>query len=254
MDAIDLDGERGVETDVTDEVGLLDSGKGVETCLVEEAVALEGIDGEIGDTERGEVLEEVGALRGIDLEVVETCFDDDACGRDIGPLDGNAQPGVGRAPTSRADVDAMTVVGKQLAVDLLDVLGNRGVLAGTVALGRLDIDDVLHVGNDAVADGGVRTEQALGVGNLGEVFVELHVVIDHWTNLEQIEGARFARGEIDGKFDFDRSAHLLLSVLQHLLHEFGEGEEPVVEHSGKADDLAVAALVIAIVDAARATS
>ena len=59
MDAIYLDGERGVETDVTDEVGLLDSGKGVEPCLVEEAVALEGIDGEIGDTERGEVLEEV---------------------------------------------------------------------------------------------------------------------------------------------------------------------------------------------------
>ena len=57
---------------VAHEVGLLDSGHRIEYLLLEDAVAGIGVDGEIAYAERGEVLEEVGALGGIDMVVLQT--------------------------------------------------------------------------------------------------------------------------------------------------------------------------------------
>ena len=78
MDAVHLDGEGLGETDVTDVLGLVDGWHFVEDFLTVDAVATEGVDGEVGHAERGEVLEEVGALGGINLEALQAGLYDDA--------------------------------------------------------------------------------------------------------------------------------------------------------------------------------
>ena len=49
---------------------LLNSGELVEDFLTVDAVAPEGVDGEVSDAQRCEVLEEVGTLTGVNLKAV----------------------------------------------------------------------------------------------------------------------------------------------------------------------------------------
>ena len=70
--AVHHDLQRLLEAHMAHEVGLLDSGHRIEYLLLEDAVAGVGVDGEIAYAERGEVLEEVGALGGIDMVVLQT--------------------------------------------------------------------------------------------------------------------------------------------------------------------------------------
>lgn len=65
---------------MTQVFGLLDCWQRVEDVFAKYTVVAEGIDGEIADSETREVLEEVGALAWIDLEVLESSFNDDSGG------------------------------------------------------------------------------------------------------------------------------------------------------------------------------
>ena len=86
-------------------LGLFDGGHAVEDVLTEEAVAERSVDREIAYTEGGEVLEEVGALRGIDMIVLQSGLHDDAGGGYVGPLHRNAQPIVATSPAPWAYQD-----------------------------------------------------------------------------------------------------------------------------------------------------
>ena len=101
--AIDLDGQRGWQADVADMLCLLHGGQCVEDFLPVDAVTSEGVDGEVADAKRGEVLEEVGALAGVHLEAVQPCLHDDLGSTDVAPLDGYAEPRVAASPTAGAD-------------------------------------------------------------------------------------------------------------------------------------------------------
>lgn len=169
MDAVDLDEEWAGQANVTDEFGLIDGWQLIELLFAPDAIATEGVDSEVRDAERGEVLEEVGALRRIDLEIVQSRLDYNPGSRDVRPLDGDAKPRVARAPATRTDVDAVAAFVEELTVDVLDLLGDGGVVAsgvgGLVARRRtvgnggcfwcqgLDVDDVLDVVHDAITDG-----------------------------------------------------------------------------------------------------
>lgn len=59
---VHLDGERALETHPPDELGLLDRRHGIEHLLVVQPVVHIGVDGEISYAQRGQVLEEMGAL------------------------------------------------------------------------------------------------------------------------------------------------------------------------------------------------
>ena len=75
--AVHHDFQRTIEADVTHKFGLFDGGHTVEDFLLQYAIAGVGINGEVTDTERGEVLEEVGALRWVYMIVLQTCLNDD---------------------------------------------------------------------------------------------------------------------------------------------------------------------------------
>ena len=75
----------------------------IEDFLTVDAIASECIDGEIAYTERGEILEEMGALRWVDLETVYAGFYNDMRSTDMAPPDGDAQPRVAASPSAGAD-------------------------------------------------------------------------------------------------------------------------------------------------------
>ena len=144
-----------LEADVAHVLGLFDGGQCIEHFLTEEAVARVGADGEVADTERGEVLEEMRALRGIDMVALECRLDDDAGGGDVRPLDGDAEPGVAGAPAAWADEDLVVASAvavalcrhdeltvEEAAVDLFDLTGDLGVVGSGEVLAGLDIDHV----------------------------------------------------------------------------------------------------------------
>ena len=88
--AVDFDGHGLGEAYMAYVFGLCFGRKGVEHVLTEDAVAEVGVDCQVADTEAGEVLEEVGTLGGVDMEVGESDFDDDFGGGDIWPFDWDA--------------------------------------------------------------------------------------------------------------------------------------------------------------------
>ena len=60
------------------------------------------VHGQVADLEAGQVLEEMGALAGRDLEVVQIGLDDDPGAGDLVPAHGDAQPAVATSPSARA--------------------------------------------------------------------------------------------------------------------------------------------------------
>src|SRR5262249_19144527 len=85
--------------------GLSDRGLRREPSPVDKAFADIGIDGEVTDVERRQVLKEVRALRRLDLEALEARSDEHAAARDLAPRPRDAEPRIRRAPPADADED-----------------------------------------------------------------------------------------------------------------------------------------------------
>ena len=79
------------------------------------------------------------------MVVLQTCLHDDTGGTDMGPLDGDAQPVVAGAPTARSDEDVVFVLVEELAVDLLNLGGNGGVVDGREIVAGFHIDHIDHI-------------------------------------------------------------------------------------------------------------
>ena len=142
------------EADVAHVFRFLNGRQGVEHAGLHDAITRIGIDGEVTYAKRGEILEEVRALRGVYVVVLQSGFYDDASCGDVRPFHGDAQPVVAGAPSSRPDehvVGACTVLLEvfaiqELPVDLLYLVGNLWVVGSRKVLVRLDlnhIDDIL---------------------------------------------------------------------------------------------------------------
>ena len=187
--AVHHDAEWTLESHVAYILRLVDGGHVIEDGLLEDAVASVGVDCEIADTKGCEILEEVRALRGVNVIVLETSLDDDAGGRDVGPLDGNAQPRVAGAPTARTNEDVVPACLKEALVDTLNVRGNGGVVGCGEVVAGLDINHIGDIFRDAVSQGVVAAQQTVGIGYLLQVFIEHLLGIDNGAYLEQIEVA-----------------------------------------------------------------
>ena len=143
--AIHHDFQGTVEADVAHKLGFLNGRHTIEDGLLQHTIASIGVDGEVADTKGGEVLEEMGALRGVYMIVLQASLNNDTSGRDMGPLDGDAQPIVAGAPTSWTDEDVVLVLVQETTVNLLYLVGNGGIVgSGEVVIG-LDIDNIHHV-------------------------------------------------------------------------------------------------------------
>ena len=93
--AVDGDGEGVREADGADVSVVVECFHCIEAGDIVAGGGLFGADGEVADAEAGEVVEEVGALAGLDVVVRQGCFHNEARGCDVGPVDGDAEGGVG---------------------------------------------------------------------------------------------------------------------------------------------------------------
>ena len=140
-----------VEADMAHVFGFFDSGHPVEDILLEDTIACIGIDGEIADTETGEILEEMRSLGGVDVIILQTRFHNDAGSGDMRPLDRDAQPVVAASPASRPNEHIILVLIEELLVDLLDVRRDGGIVGGGEILIGLDIDHIHHILRDTMS-------------------------------------------------------------------------------------------------------
>src|SRR6266705_1313615 len=92
--AVHLDHDGLFEAEVANEATLALGRLGLDPVPVDEALAVVGVDREVADLERGQVLEEMAALRGRDPEILEAGLDDDAGPGDLIPGHRDAEPGI----------------------------------------------------------------------------------------------------------------------------------------------------------------
>ena len=157
--AVHHDFDRVGETHVTYVFRLFYGGQGVEHACLQDAVTRVSVDGEVTHAERGEVLEEVRALRGVYVVVLQSCLYDDACCGDVRPLHGDSQPVVAGAPSSRPYehvVGTRAVLLKvfavqELPVDLLYLVSNLRIVGGRKVLVCLDVNHIDDILRDAVS-------------------------------------------------------------------------------------------------------
>ena len=164
-------------------LGLLDSRHGIKHFFPPNALAQESIDGEIAHAEAREVLEEMGALAGVDAVVFESCLDNEFRGTDVRPFHRDAQPIVTRPPASWSHEHIPFSLIEETTVELLYLTSDGGVIGGREMLIGLDIHHIADLLIDAMAERHVRTEQAVFISNRGEVGLEHLLGIDNRTDL-----------------------------------------------------------------------
>ena len=220
----------------------------IEHLLVYEASLFGiGIYREIAHAERGEVLEEVGALTRIDVVILQCHLYDDAGGTDMRPLDRYAQVMITRSPAARTYQHIILAICQELAVDALDIIGYIEIVHRRELVIVLHIHHIGDILADAMAQGVVGTEQTVGIRYRPDILVEHLLGIHDRTDLEEIEIAGLVGMDIASKLNLHRSAHRLGTALHRHLHEFRQGYHIVLEHSGKGDELA-AGFIHTVVD------
>ena len=109
------------------------------------------------------------------------------------PLYGNTKPGVAASPSAGADeqvgfahpflsVSRRVASVDEVAVDVFYLVSNCRVVVGSVVFG-FHIYHIFHLVKHAVPDGTVRAQDAILVGHLCQVFVQLHAIVHHGTYL-----------------------------------------------------------------------
>ena len=137
-----------------------------------------------------------------------------------------------------ADEDiALAIVGK-LAVESLYFLRHLLVFERIVAIGSLHIDHIPHLVRLAMTQRHIRPEQTLIIGDLRQVFDDRLVFLHDGTYLQQVHLARAIGIEVAGKLYLYRALHRIGTKLHGELHQLGQGEDSLLEHASKGDDLA----------------
>ena len=150
----------------------------------------------------------MGSLTGVYTIVLESQFDNDFRGTDMGPLHRYAQPGVAGAPTPRSHQHVIGTGIEEFAVDALHVYSDGGIVDRGEMVVHLHIDHIRHLLTDTMAQRIPGTQQATPIGNLGQILIQHLLAVDDGTNLEEIEIARTVFVEIAGKLYFHGTAHL----------------------------------------------
>ena len=151
MEAIHLDYAGGQAAHVAHEGTLPHCGLGIEPGAVKVLASDSTTDSEVAYAKRGEILEEVSTLRGLYVATIHTELGYETRSRDIGPLDRYAQRHIGTAPTALTYQDIARAIGSEGAVEGAYLIGN-GAIVGHGEGTLLEVDDVVHIGDDAVAE------------------------------------------------------------------------------------------------------
>ena len=192
-----------------------------------------GIYREVTHAERGEVLEEMGALARVDVVVLQSYFHDNSGGADMRPLDRHTQIMVARTPTARTYQHIILPFGKELTIDSFDIISHIEIIHRREVIIILYIDHIHHIFADSMPERIVGTEQAVGIRYRLHILVEHLLGIHYRTNLEQIELTGSIVVDIAGKLYFHRTAHRFGTKLHRHLHQLWQRHYSMLEHTGK---------------------
>ena len=113
---------------MANEICCLDGWEAVEVVDVVDAITNVIVDDEIAHTERGEVLEEVGALTGFHTIVLQSGFDDEFGGTDMRPLHRDAQPRVVAAPAAWTYKNVRLACIEESPIDSFYLIGDTWIV------------------------------------------------------------------------------------------------------------------------------
>ena len=191
---------------------------------------------EEGHAVAGEVVEEMGPERGLDLEICEIGLDDRANRGDLRPGDRNAQPRVPRAPPSRADQDRMPSVASQLTVDLLDDGGRIGGLRTVYAAG---------IDHHQIGDGLAATVPESDLGShhhppdrcVVEIHLHIHLFEDHRPELKNAECLALSqtRFDVGRELDLGRAREPVPAGVEKAGEDLRQGNHPPPEQRVEGD-------------------
>ena len=205
------------------------------------------INREVTHAERGEVLEEMGALARVDVVVLQSYFHDDSGSTDMRPLDRHTQIMVARTPTARTYQHIILPFGKELAVDTFDIISHIEIIHRREVIIILHINHIYHIFTDSMPERIVGTEQTVGIRYRLHILIEHLLGIHYRTNLKQIELAGSIVVDIAGKLYFHRTAHRLGAKLHRHLHQLWQRHYSMLEHTGKGNQFS-ARFIHAIID------
>ena len=203
---------------------------------VDEAVLRRRIDGEVSHLERGQVLEEVRALRRRHAEVLEAALDDRPRAGDLVPGDRHAEPRIGRAPAADADEHVRDAVVEEPRVEPRDLL-RRLAAVGAVEAVAVHDDEIVDPVDPAVAEHVGAAADRVGVLDVGEVELLPFVRQGERAHLQEAELRRPARAgaEVHRELQLHRPAHPLGADREQPVEQLGQREEAVLEDEGEAD-------------------
>ncbi|OLA23927.1 MAG: hypothetical protein BHW17_04440 [Dorea sp. 42_8] len=237
--AVDADPQRTLETHLPQEAAFVDRGAFVERLFAEYAVAAEGADRQVTHAQRGDVLEEVRALRRLDVEFLDAAFDDHLGFGDVVPLDGYAEERIRRTPAAGTDEYVGAFFVAHAAVQLQQFVGD---LLGRKRTERaaFDVDDVRDVAHHADAEGVLAVDQRIGGVHFAPVDRPVVLIVDDRADLQQVENLLLPRRHvhIDGEFDLHGAAHLLGAHVQDVGDDLRQREGVVFQYVVECYDFA----------------
>src|SRR5262249_20742619 len=164
-----------------------------------------GFAGEVPVVARGEILEEVAALRRRHLEVGETRLDDRPRSRNLMPGDRDPEEGIRGPPPADADQEIGTLLPLEPRVELADRLRDLS-RARTVEAPRVRQEDVADAVDRAVAERARALAENAVAGDRLELRLDRLADAAQRPKLQEPELGRRAAQEVHRELDLDRDA------------------------------------------------
>lgn len=133
--SIHLDHHRFLKADMTKIFRFFHRRLRIEEVLIIHTIIHKGIDSEISNPERSQILKEMCSLTGIYPIVGQSGFHNHTGSRDMRPLHRNTEPCITASPTSRTDKHIILSFIQELLVDLFYLPSNCLIVRGTIIIG-----------------------------------------------------------------------------------------------------------------------
>src|ERR1019366_9170774 len=197
---------------------------------IDEALTGIGVDGEVADLKRGEVLKEMTALRRNYAEIPESRLNNYPRSGDLVPGHRNSQPRVGRSPAAHSDQQVRRILLAKLSIEMGDALRHFGA-AGAFKAVEVNHDRVAQV---------LQTAMSQHLRALAYQALRFHTFQANLfaaagqhqrAQLKKAELGSFAGlpGEPNRKLDFHRTSHGVLTDAHKLIKDGGQGKHAVLE-------------------------
>ena len=77
----------------------------------------------------------------------------------------------------------------------------------------------------------MRAKNGIIIRDCRQVLIQNHTIVYHGTYLQKVELTSTVIIKVNGKLNFNRAAHLVLSILKNQLQEFRKWEDTLLQNA-----------------------